>query len=74
MTIKDMSIGQKATVTSLGAKSEYRQKLLTMGIIPGTIIELIRIAPMGDPIQLKLRSYDLSIRKEEADIIRISII
>lgn len=51
-----------------------RKKLLTFGITPGTNVEVIRVAPMGDPIEIKLRGYLLSLRKNEFDMIRFESI
>ncbi len=49
----------------------YRKKLLSMGITPGTVFKVERIAPFGDPIEISLRGYRLSLRKEEANLISI---
>lgn len=48
-----------------------RKKLLSFGLLPGTVIEIIRVAPLGDPIDLKLRGYHLSIRREEFNLLDI---
>lgn len=62
-------VGYEKTDTKL-----YRQKLLAMGLTPGTILELIRIAPLGDPIQIKLRGFSLSLRKKEARNLKLEMV
>jgi len=49
----------------------YRRKLLTMGLTPGTEISLIRVAPLGDPVEIWIRGYSLSLRKDEADALSV---
>jgi ferrous iron transport protein A len=72
MTLKDLSIGERAKV--LGFKESgkaYRRKLLSMGLTPGTEISLVRVAPMGDPVEILVRGYSLSLRKDEADALTV---
>jgi Fe2+ transport system protein FeoA len=65
-SLEQLSIGEQARVCSLRLNPEQSQRLLEMGLLPGTTIEIVRFAPMGDPIDLKIRGYHLSIRKEDA--------
>ncbi len=62
----DLSPGQCATISRLPSRAIYRRKLLAMGVLPGTPIEVIRIAPMGDPIEIRIKGFSLSLRKDEA--------
>lgn len=71
MTIDDLQIGQSGTVTHVGGEGALRLRFLDMGLIPGTEICLQKVAPMGDPIQIRLRGYELTIRREDARMIRI---
>ncbi len=71
MTIDDLQIGQSGTVTYVGGEGALRLRFLDMGLIPGTKICLQKVAPMGDPIQIRLRGYELSIRREDARMIGI---
>ena len=71
MTINDLQIGQSGTVTCVGGEGPLRLRFLDMGIIPGTRVWLQKIAPMGDPIQIQLRGYELTIRREDAGMIDI---
>lgn len=71
MTINDLQIGQSGTVTRVGGEGPLRLRFLDMGIIPGTKVSLRKVAPMGDPIQIQLRGYELTIRREDAGMIDI---
>ncbi len=66
MTIDDLKIGQKGTIASVGGEGELRLRFLDMGLIPGTTVKLQKVAPMGDPIQIFVRGYELTIRREDA--------
>ncbi|MBN1500815.1 MAG: ferrous iron transport protein A [Spirochaetes bacterium] len=68
--IREMECGSKAVITGYEKTgTAYRQKLLSMGLTTGTEIELIKVAPFGDPVEIKIRDYKLSLRKEEADVL-----
>lgn len=68
MRLRDLPLGQKAVVIGYQAEDPvYRRKLLAMGLTKGTILKLVNVAPLGDPIQVEVRGYDLSLRKAEAD-------
>ncbi len=64
--LSQLKVGQSATVEEVLDQGSLSQRLLEMGIIRGTAIEVIRFAPMGDPIDIKIRGYHLSLRREEA--------
>ncbi|MCQ2546583.1 MAG: fused ferrous iron transport protein A/B, partial [Clostridia bacterium] len=70
-TICNMKIGEKATVVSIGGEGSLRQHFLDMGIIPNAEVTLIKYAPMGDPIELRLHGYELTLRKEDAAKIQV---
>lgn len=59
--------GCAGTVTAVEVAPEHRGRLLEMGLLPGTRIEVIRYAPLGDPVEIKVRGYNLSLRKHEAE-------
>lgn len=64
--------GQSARITGLdGGSPAYRQRLLAFGLIPGTAFTLTRVAPLGDPVEVRLRGYTLTLRRDEAAILRI---
>ena len=66
MTINDLTLGQSAVITAVGGEGALRCRLLDMGLIPGTAVAVIKVAPMGDPIEIRLRGYELTLRKEDA--------
>jgi len=56
----------RAKVKQISGKGNLKRKLLDMGIIPGVVLEVVKLAPLGDPIEIKIRGYNLLLRKEEA--------
>ena len=66
MTIDDLKIGQSGTISVVGGEGALRLRFLDMGLIPGTKVQLQKIAPMGDPIQIQVRGYELTIRRDDA--------
>ena len=62
---------EKAKVKRISGEGNLKRKLLDMGIIPGVVFEVIKLAPLGDPIEIKIKGYNLSLRKEEASQISI---
>lgn len=70
MKLQDMTPGQTGIVTGYsGADRAYRQKLLQMGLVKGTRFKLLRKAPMGDPLEIELRGFKLTLRKAEAAVL-----
>ncbi|MGN0623096.1 MAG: ferrous iron transport protein B [Oscillospiraceae bacterium] len=72
MTLKDLPIGKTATVLSVGGEGELRQHFLDMGIIPKADITMVKYAPMGDPVELRINSYELTLRLADAEKIEIT--
>ena len=66
MTMADLKIGQTGTISTVGGEGALRLRLLDMGLIPGTQVKLEKVAPMGDPIQIQVRGYELTLRLEDA--------
>ncbi len=66
MTIDDLKIGQSGIIAQVGGEGALRLRFLDMGLIPGTRVTLRKVAPMGDPIQIQVRGYELTIRREDA--------
>lgn len=73
ITLKELKTGQSAKILSVGGKGFNRQHLLDMGVIPETIIKLVAIAPLGDPMVFSLKGYELSLRKEDAKRIKVEL-
>ena len=66
MTLDELKTGQSATIQAVGGAGALRLRLLDMGLIPRTRITLIKIAPLGDPIEICVRGYELTLRKDDA--------
>ncbi len=71
MTLDELPIGEDAVITKVGGEGVLRCRLLDMGLIPKTKIKVRKVAPMGDPIELHIRGYELTIRKEDARRIEV---
>ena len=71
MTLDQLPIGQQAVITAVGGEGELRCRLLDMGLIPHTVVAMQKVAPMGDPMEIRLRGYELTLRKEDAAKITI---
>lgn len=72
MKIKDLAIGASGRVVGYsGVDREYRHKLLRMGLVKGATVTLIRKAPMGDPVEVKLKGFNLTLRKAESEVVEI---
>ena len=67
MTIKDLEIGKTGVVTSVGGEGALRQHFLDMGVIPGAEVTVIKYAPMGAPIELRVHGYELTLRLADAE-------
>lgn len=65
--LTSLAIGTTATVTEIKVPADKRGRLLEMGLLVGTPIQLIRFAPLGDPVEIKVRGYNLTLRKHEAE-------
>ena len=71
-TLADAQPGQTAKVIKLNdGNRDYRRRLLSMGLTPGTTFRVVRRAPLGDPVQIEVRNYCLSLRKHEAHLLEI---
>jgi Fe2+ transport system protein FeoA len=68
-----MAAGQKGRVARLLDQGELYQRLLEMGLTQGTPVEMVRFAPLGDPIDIKIRGYHLSLRRQEAEVIEVIV-
>ena len=71
MTLRELSVGKSGRVLTVGGEKVLRRRLLEMGITPRTVITVKKVAPMGDPLELLLRGYVLTLRLEDADRITI---
>ena len=70
-TLKDVKVGQSATVAKLHGEGPVRRRIMDMGITKGVEIYVRKVAPLGDPMELNLRGYELSLRKADAEMVEI---
>ena len=73
MTLDQLPLGQDAVITAVGGEGALRCRLLDMGLIPKTKVRIEKIAPLGDPLELRVRGYSLSLRKEDAGKIEVEV-
>ena len=66
MTLKELQIGKSAVVDTVGGTGALRQHFLDMGLVPGAQVTLIKLAPMGDPMELRIHGYELTLRLDDA--------
>ncbi len=71
MTLNELKTGATAVITAVGGDGALRCRLLDMGLIPHTRVVLQKVAPMGDPIEIRVRGYELTLRVEEAEKIEV---
>ncbi|MDE6405178.1 MAG: ferrous iron transport protein A [Lachnospiraceae bacterium] len=71
MTLDQIEVGTEAKIIKVGGEGQLRVRLLDMGLIPQTVVRVQKVAPMGDPIEIHLRGYALTIRKEDAARIEV---
>ena len=66
MTLKELAVGRSGLITAVGGEGNLRCRLLDMGLIPNTKVTVVKIAPMGDPMEIRLRGYELTLRLDDA--------
>lgn len=71
MTLTELPIGLEARVTAVHGSSRITQRLMEMGVIPGVGVKIVKSAPFGDPIEVRVRGYSLAMRRSEADAIEV---
>lgn len=70
--LTSLDLGTAATITEINVAPEHRPRLMEMGLLVGTTVELVRFAPLGDPVEIKIRGYNLTLRKHEAEQILVT--
>ncbi len=71
--LSEMKVGERGRISKVGGSGQVHRRILDMGVIPPATVEVERIAPMGDPIWIRLRGYQLSLRKEEASNVHVEV-
>ena len=70
-TLRDVGIGETATVVKLHGEGAIKRRIMDMGLTKGTEVFVRKVAPLGDPIEIKVRGYELSLRKADAELIEV---
>lgn len=73
LTLKDIRIGETATVTKINGDGPLRRRIMDMGVTKNVKIKVCKVAPLGDPIEITVRGYELSIRKSDAENIEVRL-
>jgi ferrous iron transport protein A len=72
MTLRDLVVGDRARVAGFTHRGDaYRRKLLSMGLTPGVEVAVTRVAPLGDPVEIRVRGFSLSVRRDEAAVLSV---
>ena len=71
-TLKDVKVGESAVVSRLTGSGALKRRIMDMGLTKGTGVHVRKVAPLGDPIEITVRGYELSIRKEEAALVEVT--
>lgn len=72
MTLTNLPVGVKAKVISVNGNNAITKRLMEMGVVPGVSVRVVKSAPFGDPIEIRVRGYHLAMRRSEADTIEVS--
>ena len=71
--LSELKRGEKGRIVKIGGTGSIRRRLLDMGMVSGSDVEMERVAPLGDPIEIKVKGYNLSLRKQEAASIQVEV-
>ncbi|MBR2337495.1 MAG: ferrous iron transport protein A [Clostridia bacterium] len=72
-TLKDLKVGQSGKVVKIHGEGALKRRIMDMGITKGVLITVRKVAPLGDPMELNLRGYELSLRKADAEMVEIEV-
>jgi ferrous iron transport protein A len=70
-TLNQLEPGERATIVKVGGEGPVRRRILDMGVVSGAEIEVVRVAPLGDPVEFLIKGYNLSLRKSEAKNVQV---
>lgn len=73
-TLAVLKPGQKGIITAIGAIGPLRRRLMDMGVLVGEEVNVVKVAPMGDPLEIRVKSYSLSLRRKEAEGIAVEVL
>jgi ferrous iron transport protein A len=73
MNLAKLKPGEKGTISAIGAIGPLKRRLMDMGVLVGEEVKVVKVAPLGDPIEVKIKNYSLSLRKKEAEGIAVEV-
>jgi Fe2+ transport system protein FeoA len=73
LSLREVALGQRATIVRVGGAGALRRRFIEMGIVPGETIQVDRVAPLGDPVAYRIKGYRLSLRREDAAQIEVTL-
>ena len=73
MNLAQLKPGEKGTIAAIGSIGPLKRRLMDMGVLVGVEVKVLKVAPMGDPIEVNIKSYNLSLRKKEAEGISVEV-
>ncbi len=73
VSLAQCEMGSSGTIADVGGERGFRRRLMEMGLVPGTAIQLVRVAPLGDPLEIEVRGCRLSIRRQEAQAVKLDV-
>lgn len=73
MNLAQLKPGEKGTITAIGAIGPLKRRLMDMGVLVGEEVKVVKVAPLGDPLEVSIKSYHLSLRKKEAEGIAVAV-
>ena len=68
-----LALGESARIKAIGVTGPMKRRLMDMGLVPGELVKVVKVAPLGDPIEVTVKSYSLSLRKKEAESIAVEV-
>jgi ferrous iron transport protein A len=74
MTLAKLKPGESGRITAIGAIGPLKRRLMDMGVLVGEIVKVVKVAPLGDPLEITVKSYQLSLRKQEAEGIAVEVV
>ena len=73
-SLKDVAVGEVCKVVKLHGEGPVKRRIMDMGITKGQVVNVIRVAPLGDPMEITVRNYELSVRKADAEMIEVELV
>lgn len=74
MTLAKLKPGESGRITAIGAIGPLKRRLMDMGVLVGEIVKVVKVAPLGDPLEITVKSYQLSLRRQEAEGIAVEVV